>query len=148
MNAFSLEENHTPQTTNPARSPLPKDICEYYHKGNEHSEIANRMVAKVAQRRLILEALERRGEASCEELEVLTFLKHQSASARVSELKRDGLIVICGVSRTRSGSPCALYKLSSFGNHRPRGITTRGFHYLSTPFELKIQIPSCLENLP
>lgn len=89
------------------------DVCAARHKGNENSIAANpAFEQKVKQRRLITEALERVGEATCEKLEDLTFSKHQSVSARISELHRDGLIVKCGRGKTRSGSSCAIYKLA------------------------------------
>jgi predicted HTH transcriptional regulator len=88
------------------------DICQNRHGGNPESVKANRHVDKVNQSKLVLEALERLGTATCEQLEDVTFSKHQSVSARLSELKRDGLIVKIGTRLTRSNSPCAVYALT------------------------------------
>lgn len=88
------------------------DICQSRHKGQDTSVAANPpRHSKVAHQKLILEALGRVGEASCERLEGLTFSSHQSTSARISELARDGKIEICGKAKTRSGRDARVYRL-------------------------------------
>src|SRR5207248_2457304 len=78
---------------NPNR--LNSDITANYHRGNVHSEAAHRKARHGADKakQAILAALACANEASCEQLETLTGLRHQTCSARISELKRDGEIV-------------------------------------------------------
>ena len=89
---------------------LLNDVCYNRHGGNEQSVEANRHVDKQKQSKLILEALERVGEATCEQIEYAASLSHQSCSARISELKRDGKIVKVGTRKTRSGCSAAVYR--------------------------------------
>jgi len=89
-----------------------RDICANFHGGNEQSVKANEKPNKNAQRTKIL-ALVRKCAATgitCEEAEVLTNLSHQSCSARISELKRDGLIRQIGARATKSGCAAAVYQ--------------------------------------
>lgn len=110
-----------------------KDICENRHQGNPFSVQANHKPNKEAQQARIVEALRAVQPTSCEALEGATGLSHQSCSARISELKREGKIVICGEGKTRSGSGCAVYELSPNGatprtkgqQHRETGDTWR-----------------------
>jgi hypothetical protein len=46
---------------------------------------------------------------SCEEIEEILTLYHQTASARISELKRAGRIVQVGLKENRSGCKAAVY---------------------------------------
>ena len=90
------------------------DICANRHKGNEQSVTANKNVDKHSQRWMILGIfdganLDGRG-LTCEEIEILTDRSHQSCSARISELKRDGLIRKIGTRPTRSGCQAAVYQ--------------------------------------
>jgi DNA-binding Lrp family transcriptional regulator len=87
------------------------DICKGYHKGNPESQAANRSVAKDKQKRRILAALLLWEPATCDRIEVETGLSHQSCSARISELKRDGLIRKVGTAPTRTGCSAAVYKV-------------------------------------
>lgn len=89
------------------------DICQNRHGGNPESVKANRKARKGADRvkKLILAALAGTGGSSCEGVESLTGLSHQTCSARISELKRDGRIVKCGTTKTRSGSTAAVYRI-------------------------------------
>jgi predicted transcriptional regulator len=88
------------------------DICKNYHKGNEQSVAANMIAApfKVSTRVKIILALKTRGDQTCEELEKELQLSHQACSARISELKRDGLIRKIGTRPTRSGCQAAVYQ--------------------------------------
>lgn len=90
------------------------DICSNRHKGNENSIEANKIAhkGKVGTRQRILEELQtwREHGATCEQIEGFTRLSHQTCSARLSELKREGKIKVVGQRKTRSGSPAAVYQ--------------------------------------
>lgn len=87
------------------------DICSSRHQSADTSVLANpSRHSKVAHQKLILDALDRVGEASCERLEELTFSSHQSTSARISEALRANKIFISGHGKTRSGRKCRLYR--------------------------------------
>jgi hypothetical protein len=101
-----------------------EDVCRNNHGGNPESEAANRRTDKDNDRALILEALGAaglRGE-TCDALEVALGMTHQTASARCSDLLRDGMIVrklVPGPKKyekrpTRTGSPAAVLVLARF----------------------------------
>jgi hypothetical protein len=94
------------------------DICRNYHGGNPESEEANLRANnnKSRDRRRIYLYLEANPDgASCDRIEVELGMPHQTASARCSELLRDGLVVrkprIGGGyerTKTRTGSSAAI----------------------------------------
>jgi hypothetical protein len=90
------------------------DICERKHGGNPMSVQANKIAhkGKIGTREVILRELRMTGFGglSCEDIENLTALSHQSCSARLSELRREGKIKIVGERKTRSGSTAAVYQ--------------------------------------
>ena len=89
------------------------DICRNRHKGNEQSVAANKKMAgiKTSYRYAIYAIIKKYHLGStCEEVEFETGLPHQTASARISELKRDWLIEKVGTRLTRSGCAAAVYK--------------------------------------
>lgn len=52
------------------------------------------------------------GSATCDEIEVATGLSHQTASARVRDLVKDGYLVDTGARRaTRSGRSARVYQV-------------------------------------
>jgi len=93
-----------------------EDITANYHGGNPQSVQANKIAHKgrVSARQQIMDLLcNPLSEAglTCEELEVLSGLSHQTCSARLSELRREGKIkIVVGTRKTRSGSPAAVYQ--------------------------------------
>ena len=51
--------------------------------------------------------------ATTDEVEIATGLPHQSASARMNDLKREGIVETFGMTRrTRSGSSAEVYRLA------------------------------------
>lgn len=87
------------------------DICANRHRGNEQSIAANKAAKKSTERQQILEILNfGNANLTCEDLEKVSGISHQSCSARISELKRDGLIVKIGTRPTKSGCQAAVYK--------------------------------------
>lgn len=70
------------------------DICENYHGGNPESYEANEATSKFRDQQRIKATLLAIGPdgATCDELEDALALPHQTASARCSELLRDGAI--------------------------------------------------------
>lgn len=96
----------------------PDDICRKRHGAEHFSEEANKAVepSKHIQRGKILAHLKSVGNATCDETEIALHLSHQAASARFSELKRDGLITAVisqsgeRISRTtRNGRQAGVY---------------------------------------
>ena len=85
------------------------DITRNYHGGNEESEQANESITgtKEQMRTKLYDALKRR-PSTCEELEDRFGMKHQTVSARLSELKRDGLVEKVGTRPTSSGRSAAV----------------------------------------
>jgi predicted transcriptional regulator len=89
----------------------PDDITRNYHCGNPESEAANLRTMKARDRARIIAhvILCGAGGATCSEIELATGLSHQTASARCSELKRDGVLVASGERRpTQTGSMAAV----------------------------------------
>lgn len=92
---------------------LAYDICAKKHKNERHSVLANpRRMDKQKQIKRIVEALRRIGDATCQELEVILDLPHESCSARCADMKRLGLIELCGERLTRSGRKAGVYRLT------------------------------------
>ncbi len=94
------------------------DICGNRHKGNPRSVAANKKVApkKESIREKILTLITQHpGLLHCDDIESILGLKHQTASARISELKRDFMIFISGEKKTTSGCMAALYSPTTVG---------------------------------
>ena len=86
----------------PEADPAP-DVCRNRHGGNPQSEAANLAIDpyKGSLRDRIFRLIEIAGlrGVTCEEIEVELALKHQSVSARISELAKDRLISDSGKRR-------------------------------------------------
>jgi predicted transcriptional regulator len=96
------------------------DICRNYHKGNQFSQQANRSLDKKAMVGLILDLIRNSAGLICEEIEDALGLKHQTVSARISELKRDGQVIVVGKRKTRSGCQAGIYRCR---NEKPAQAT-------------------------
>lgn len=88
------------------------DITANYHRGNSQSVQANKIAhkGKIGARDVILRELRIMPNLTCEEIEAVTGMSHQSCSARCADLKREGKIKIVGTRKTRSGSPASVYQ--------------------------------------
>jgi DNA-binding HxlR family transcriptional regulator len=77
------------------------DICQSRHRGNPESVAANKLIDsfKNKDRVRIMAMLKYVGPLTCKELEVELQLKHQTCSARLSELKADGWVIKTGGRR-------------------------------------------------
>lgn len=93
--------------------PESHDITARFHGGNKYSEQANEKVTphKSTQRFLILQIIAKYSPygISSDGVEAITGMPHQSAGARMTELKSDGLIYKTGTGLTRQGCKCGLY---------------------------------------
>ncbi len=95
------------------------DICRVRHRGNPKSEAANERIheRKWPMRKVLYGGFITRGAygATCDELENLLQIKHQTCSARIAEMCRDGQIVNTGQTRpTSSGSMATVYVADKF----------------------------------
>lgn len=98
-----------PPTSNP-------DVTRNFHRDNPQSAQANTklgMEGKHHLRGLILQYIENQGErgATCEEIERSLTMKHQTASARLTELKAEGSVLVAGRRQNASGSTASVYVL-------------------------------------
>jgi DNA-binding HxlR family transcriptional regulator len=67
-------------------------------------------------KRQILEALMLFGPSSCEAIECLTGMKHQTCSARIGELRNSGWIYDTGFKETTSsGCPAVVWDITDKG---------------------------------
>ncbi len=90
------------------------DICARNHVGNAQSRAAHEVILPTKQNayvRILTELTANPRGLTCEQLEESLGLKHQTASARVSELVRDGLIVVDGTRPTSSGCRARVLKV-------------------------------------
>ena len=91
------------------------DITANYHGGNERSIEANDSLVphKQIMRTRLLALIDERGESgiTCDEAEIITGWRHQSVSARFSEMKCDEIITARGTRVTRSGRNADVYRL-------------------------------------
>ncbi len=91
--------------------PDPRDITKNRHRGADTSNVAFASTpakARAKHRRIILDLVWAAGAygKTCYEIEVALRLRHQTASARVSELLKDGWIEDSGQRRpTDTGRP-------------------------------------------
>jgi hypothetical protein len=85
------------------------DICESRHGGSGNSSAAHDSIieSKAAMRGRILRHL-RAIPSTCDEVEVALSMSHQTASARFSEMRRDGFIREVGKRATRTGRMAAV----------------------------------------
>lgn len=88
------------------------DICAKKHKGNNQSVTANKRVPKEKIRhRLVAKIRQSPFGMTCDELVRSLELPHQTVSARLSELKLNGTIVIVGQRPTRTGCMASVYRV-------------------------------------
>lgn len=88
-----------------------EDICANHHGDNPESLAAAATTHAARDRKLVLDQLRHAGTRgmTCDELEQVLNLRHQTCSARCSELKRDGIVVTNGQRRkTRTGCNAAV----------------------------------------
>jgi len=89
----------------------PPDVCRRKHGGNAESEAANLVTNKARDRARIISLLKDR-DWTCDELEVATQMSHQTCSARLSELLKDGVAIRTGTRRpTRTGAQAGVVRL-------------------------------------
>ena len=88
------------------------DICANNHGGNQESKQANRATNKSRDRGTILAYLETVKDATCESVELALCMKHQTCSARFSELKMDGAIIPTVKRKTTSGCTAQAWALN------------------------------------
>lgn len=89
-----------------------RDPTANYHGGNPFSVAAHAAAkeGKDALRRAVYDLIAAASEGlTCDEVEVVLGRSHQSVSARITELKAQGRIVVAGRRPTRTGSPAAVY---------------------------------------
>lgn len=89
------------------------DVCASRHRGSKESEVANERVSpsKAELRYRIVRWFFEHGPATCEQASIALGIRYSSMSARISELKRDGLLVPTGEHcKTSGGSPAAVLK--------------------------------------
>lgn len=93
-----------------------KDPCKNFHGGNQYSIDAFLHLSPDAPniRRDIYALISSSKQGlTCEELEIRLKLKHQTCSARITELKTLKLIQEDGGRRTTSGRRAAVYKATA-----------------------------------
>lgn len=85
------------------------DVCASRHGGNPESAEAHESVkpSKTQLHRLILATLG--NGMTCEEIDRQLGLKHQTASARISELRAQDAVTIIGRRATSSGRWASVY---------------------------------------
>jgi hypothetical protein len=89
------------------------DICRAYHGGNSFSEAANVRTTprKQSDCLRIKQYIGERLGATCEEVEIGLAMLHQTASARIRELRNREEIEISDRRRTSTGSWAAVYRV-------------------------------------
>jgi Fic family protein len=82
---------------------------------NPESLEAGQSIDKSAVRDLIEKFIRERGTkgATCDEIEAKLKMRHQTVSARITEMKRSGVLIKLGTRNTRSGRKAAVLSLSN-----------------------------------
>ncbi len=91
----------------------PVDVCANRHGGNVNSRAANVLTDKARDTAAIIAFLRRVPDATCDEVEVALSMKHQTCSARFSDLKKGTLLLPTQRRPTRSGCMAQAYTLSN-----------------------------------
>ena len=95
---------------------MSEDVCENNHKGNPESVAAHKGTDKNRDQARVLASIAGAGPQgrTCDEVEALLSMSHQTASARCSDLKKQGLVQVSAARRkTRSGSSAAVLVVKS-----------------------------------
>lgn len=82
---------------------MKNDICANRHCGNSESVAANRKTNKQRDAERIMRLLGCHNDLTCQEASDIIQMPYTTASARFSDLKRDGRIEPTERRRTRSG---------------------------------------------
>lgn len=97
-----------------SHTPVESDPCSGFHGGADTSVEAFKSVsasARASIRRTIYHYIREHSGATCDEVEQALDLPHQTASARIRELAKDGLIADTGARRaTRTGRKARVYE--------------------------------------
>lgn len=95
------------------------DACKRLHKGNAHSIAAHQNLGKTKSWQLqrVLKAIHKRGQAIAEDIEIALgdSVGRSTASARMADAKRLGLLERCGSGKTSSGRSAGMYRLTLLG---------------------------------
>lgn len=112
---------------------MSEDICRNNHGGNPESEAANEGTSKSRDRQRIIDRLSMVGLSgdTCDNIEVVLGMSHQTASARCSELRRDGTAIPKPSGngkyerrQTRTGSTAAVLVLAAlFPKSKPEQMS-------------------------
>jgi hypothetical protein len=91
------------------------DICAKKHKGNPESKEANIFVGRVKaqQREYVLQIIRENTPIGCQTISIDFLIGYTAVSARISELKKTGEVVVVGKTKTLSGCTAALYGVSN-----------------------------------
>lgn len=100
--------------------PLTNDITSNYHQMNIFSVAAHGSLvrSKSRLRSQVLDYIKEQGElgATSEEVEIGLSLSHQTASARMTELKALGKVYLAGKRSTKSGRSAGVWVVSEAHN--------------------------------
>jgi hypothetical protein len=95
------------------------DITARYHGGDEMSAAAFEQTpaqSRLLDRNRIATSLRHDGPATCQQLEDRIGLSHESCSARISEMRKDGTVVTVGEAVNRSGRKARVHALAELVN--------------------------------
>jgi predicted HTH transcriptional regulator len=89
------------------------DICRSRHQGNQFSEAANESISREKSKlcEQVYELIAQSHGLTCEDVEATLSLSHQTASARISELKKAGRVGVSGTRKTKSGRNAGVYRV-------------------------------------
>lgn len=87
------------------------DICANRHGGNAESVAANKRTDKERDAGRIIYLLNECGDFTCEEVSNHLGMRYTTVSARMSELKRDGLIEPTTRRKTRTGATAMAWRV-------------------------------------
>jgi len=96
---------------------MTEDVCSSHHRGQDTSVEAHDSIVsnKQAIKDKIRDHIKAIGAATCERCEKELALSHQTASARISEMVREGTLAISKIliGRTSAGRRCRVYEVAS-----------------------------------
>lgn len=90
------------------------DITANYHRGNQYSAAAHDSIKPRKQQdisRILVVLYAHPNGLTCEEVEFLLGMKHQTCSARFTDMKKMGWIIQCGKRLTRSKRDAGVWRI-------------------------------------
>ena len=100
-------------------SDIDNDTTENFHRGDAYSTAAHESIKDGKERdftRILIVLRDHPDGLTCEEVEIELGMKHQTCSARFTDMKKLGWIIWCGERQTESGRTAGVWRMAPLGD--------------------------------